>query len=298
MKANPLVNMLLIQDKSISNLFSEFSKISLYFIPVCFVSALILEFYGKLNFGEVIKRLVIALVVTSAFYSFHKMAVETSFNVAYKTFKKVSPQNLFIRKWTQTKLKTNPHKSWGWLEKISIPNLNDLVATCFFLLSKIFLWILKLIFSTVYHLTYLFSGLSACLYLFQETQKSLSGILRSSLWCIIFPFVVISILSLVGNSISSRAIQSKLLFTDIEVIIWLLGISFILLLSPAITLAIIGKEGIGGASPALSNFLVGKGLATIRTIPSIQKVIVSTPQTISRNFSKVSKYLPRTRRNK
>src|SRR5690606_30743854 len=128
------------------------------FLAPVFTIAIILEFFGNFDFGSVLKKLLLITVFMSAFYGIHQKAVEVSLQSATYTLKKVSPRNLFIKKWYHVKAKTSEKKEWSKLEAFAIPNLNDLVATAFFVLSKIFIWLLKLIYSTVYHLTYVFAG--------------------------------------------------------------------------------------------------------------------------------------------
>ena len=160
-----------------------------------------------------------------------------------KDYKKVSPQNLFVKKWTDVKLKTKEDKLSGSFTKFFVPNLNDMLATAFFLLAKVFLWLLKLIFSSVYHLTYIFSGVSGVLYLFGWTKNALKGSVQASLWCILMPFVIVAILTLVGNSFSDKAQNGELLIAQMDNILWLFGVTLLLLLSPIITQGLVQGEG-------------------------------------------------------
>ena len=183
--------------------------------------------------------------------------------------KKFSPNNLFVKKWNEGKIKTKEKSGWGYLESIAIPNLNDLLATTFFVLAKVFTWLLKLIFSSVYHLTYIFSGITALLYFFNWTERSLVGAVQSSLWCILMPFVVVAILSLVGNSIDSRTIKGDLAIADIETILWLFGVTLILMISPLITWSMVKGEGIASAGTKFGAIATSAGMKTIYTAPTL-----------------------------
>ena len=70
---------------------------------------------------------------------------------------------------------TTEKRDWNFIQSFAIPNLNDLIATIFSSFSKAFIWLLKLIYSSVYHLTYVFSGITAILYFLGWTKDSLKG---------------------------------------------------------------------------------------------------------------------------
>ncbi len=282
---NIIREMLLIEEPTVFKLYNEINQIVGYFVGPLFIVAILIEFFGQLDFGGVLKRLLIVMLVLSTFYGLHSKAVNLSLDVASKTLRKVSPKNLFVKKWYEGKIKTKEKKGWGYLESLAIPNLNDLLATAFFLLAKVFTWLLKLIFSSVYHLTYVFSGITALLYFFGWTNRSLIGSVQSSLWCIILPFVVVAILALVGNSINSRAINGDLAIADIETILWLFGVTLILLLSPIITWSMVKGDGIAGAGSKMGSIAVSSGIKASYMIPllisknsPVRKVVKGTYQ--------------------
>lgn len=266
---NIVREMLLIEEPSVLRLYKEMVQISGYFVGPLFIISLILEFLGNLDFGGVVKRLLIVMVVLTSFQTIHTKAVEISLDTASVTLKKVSPNNLFVKKWYEGKIKTKEKKGWGYLESFAIPNLNDLLATAFFLLAKVFTWLLKLIYSSVYHLTYIFSGITALLYFFGWTNRSLIGTFQSSLWCIILPFVIVAILAMVGNSINQRAINGDLAIADIETILWLFGVTLILLLTPVITWAMVKGDGVAGAGSKMGSIAVSSGMKAIYMLPMI-----------------------------
>jgi hypothetical protein len=266
---NILQDMLLIQEPSVFNLYRELKNIAGYFIAPVFTIALIFEFFGEMNFGEVIKKLLLITVFIGAFYQFHSKAVEISLESASYTLRKVSPRNLFVKKWYYPKVKTQEKMSWNKLQNIVIPNLNDLLATGFFLLAKIFLWLLKLIYSSVYHFTYVFSGVTAILYFLGWTKDALKGTVQASLWCMIMPFVIVAILSLVGNSIDETAMSGELLAAKVDTIIWLFGVTLLLLISPLITFGMIKGDGIHSFGSKMGSMVVSSGLKALTLSPVI-----------------------------
>jgi hypothetical protein len=283
---NILKEMLLIEDLSIIKLNNEFLKMTGLFVAPLFILALALEFIGELDFIKVIKRLIVILIVMGFFYTLHTKSVDLSLEVAAKTLKHVSPNNLFLKRWNQQKLKTKTKKSWGYLEALAIPNLNDLLATGFYLFSKVFILLLKLIYSSVYHLTYLFSGFTALMYFFGWTEKSLIGSFQSTLWCILMPFVIISILALVGNTINAHALSGTLAIASIETILWLFGITLILLLTPLITWSMVKGDGIAAAGSKIGMMAAGAGFKATSSIPIVYSLSQSAKRRSGRLMRK------------
>lgn len=253
---NFLKDMLLIEEPSILRLYQEIMNIAGYLIAPMFTIALLIEYLGDMKFGEVVKRLLIITLFMGFFYQVHTEGTKVALEGASYTLKKVNPRNFFIRKWYTPKTFTKKKKGWSDLESFVIPNLNDFVATGFFVLTKIFSWMLKLIYSTVFHFTYVFSGITATLYFFGWTKDALKGTVQASLWCFLMPFVVIAILILIGNTIDEKALSGDLLIGQIDTIVWLFGINLLLLLSPLITYGLLKGDGFQAFGASIGNSLV------------------------------------------
>jgi hypothetical protein len=71
---------------------------------------------------------------------------------------------------------------------------------------------------------------------------------------------VVSILALVGNSIGEQAIKGDLAIAEIETILWLFGVTLILLLSPLITWSMVKGEGIAAAGSKIGAMAVSAGV--------------------------------------
>lgn len=272
MRNDVIRHMLLIEESSIIKLHQELMSIAIYALGPLFIIAVILEFFGEMNFGSVLKKLMIISIVMSCFYQFHTAAVSVALDAASSTLHRVSPKNIFVKKWFEVKIRTGEKRDWGFLERFAIPNLNDLVATGFFLLSKVFIWLLKLIYSTVYHFTYLFSGITAALYLLGWTKDALKGTVQGSIWCMLMPFVVIAILALVGNSFVEAADTGELIFSKIDTIVWLFGVTLLLLLSPVITLGLIKGEGAQGFGAKMGSMVTSSGIKAMALVPFMAKL--------------------------
>lgn len=269
---NILKEMLLIEEQSIFRLYQEMTSIATYFIAPVFTIALILEYFGEMDFGGVIKKLLLITVFIGAFYQFHSKATDLALDNASYTLKKVSPRNLFVKKWYHVKVRTSEKREWNFIQSLVVPNLNDLLATAFFLLAKVFIWLLKLIYSSVYHLTYVFSGVTAILYFLGWTKDALKGTIQASLWCMIMPFVIVAILALVGNSIEESALGSELIVTKVDTIIWLFGVTLLLLISPLISYGMIKGDGIHSFGSKMGTMVVSSGMKTMAMLPLIAKM--------------------------
>lgn len=282
MKSDLLKSMLLIEEPSVLKLYQEMMQIAGYFIAPVFLIAILIEFFGDMNFGEIVKKLLVVTVFMTFFYQFHTTAVGIALESASDTLQKVSPRNIFAKKWYEVKVRTRDQKDWSLLEKFAIPNLNDLVGTAFFLLSKAFIWLLKLIYSTVYHFTYVFSGITAVMYFLGWTKDALKGTVQGSLWCLLLPFVVVAILALVGNSFDDSAQSGELVIAKIDTIIWLFGVTLLLLLSPLITLGMVRGEGMQAFGAKMGTMVTSAGMRTVSMLPLLAMMPDRVKSTISK----------------
>lgn len=236
--------MLLIEEPSVFILYKEMTDIATLLIGPLFLVGLILEYFSNYEFIEVVKKLFLITLFIGSFYHIHTKAVELSLTSASETLQRVSPDNIFQRRWTESRTSTKTDSSWGWARSFFVPNVNELIGTTLFVISQILLWVLKLIYSTVYHLTYVFSGITAVLLFMGWTRDALKGTIQASIWCILQPYVVVALLALVGNSINANTDSGGLAVTSLDSLIWLFGITILLLASPLMTYGMVKGEGI------------------------------------------------------
>lgn len=268
MRQDILRGMLLINEPSVVKLYQEMTSIAQSFVAPVFLIALIIEFFGEMNFGGVVKKLLIVTLFMTFFYQFHEVAVSASLKAASETLQRVSPRNVFVKKWHEVKLRTKEKKEWSLIEKFAVPNLNDLVATAFFLMAKVFILLLKLIFSTVYYFTYVFSGITAVLYFLGWTKDALKATVQGSLWCMLMPFVLVAIICLVGNSLEDTSSSGELVLAKIDTIVWLFGVTLMMLLTPLISLALIKGEGIQAFGSKFGQMVTSSAIRTASMAPA------------------------------
>lgn len=263
MKSEFLRNLLLIEEPSVFRLYQEMTQISMLLIGPLFFLAVIFEFLGEMQFFEVLKKLFLISIFITFFYQLHTKAVDVSLRTASETLTRVSPDNIFTKRWTEGRIKTPKDESWSWAKSFALPNVNEMIGTTLFVLAQVLLWILKLIYSTVYHLTYVFSGITAVLYFLGWTKDALKGTVQASIWCVLLPFVVIAILALVGNTLNDNVQETGLAVGSIDSLIWLFGITLLLITTPFMTLGMVKGDGVHafGAKVATLTTLAAKNMA-------------------------------------
>ncbi len=286
MKTNLIRDMLLIEDPSVFKLYTELNSIAKYFVPSLFILAVIGAFFSDFDMMAPVKKLIIVAVFMAGFYQFHTVAVSTALETASLTLQKVSPRNLFVKKWYEPKVRTAENISWNFLDRFAVPNLNDLLASGLFVISKAFIWLLKLIYSTVYHLTYVFSGITAVLYFLGWTQDALKGTVQASIWCMILPFVVVAVLALVGNSFTEGAEHGALAVSSIDNLIWLFGVTLLLLITPLITFGMIKGDGVHSFGSKMGSMVVSSGIKAMAFSPMLAGGIKNATYGLSRVGSK------------
>ena len=267
-----IANMLLIEDPSILVIRDAMSRVAGWFVLPAFVIALAWEYFNEFNFAEVVKKLILVLAFSGAFYSIHKEGVELSLKYSDELLREISPRNVFLRKWSEVKIKTTEDKTsqktgWGIVENFIVPNLNDLIGTALFLMSKLSIWILKLVYSTVYHLTYIFAPLTAVLYFFPLSRGSISGSILSSFWCMLLPLVLVAILALVGNSMQASADKGEFVFSNMDQILWLFGVTLLIATTPIITLGLLKGGGIAMSGVAAGALVTNSASKFASAIP-------------------------------
>ncbi len=291
---NFVKDMLLIEGTEAQSLYKELTSIATLFIGPMFITSLVIQFFGEYDFFKVIKKLLIISVVMTSFYTLHTKSVDLSMEVANKTFKKVSPQNVFRKKWyraTLAKKVKSDGSTWELVKEFVTPALNDLIASGFFVTSSIFMSLLKYIYTSIYHLTYIFAGFSALLYFWGITEGALWGMIKSSLWCVILPFVFISILSLIGNTLELKAVNGVNMFSEIETIVWLFCVSLMLLMCPLITWKLVNSEGIAASAPQMGAISILAGSRALNSAPMLQSIYRQSKDGLKSTKEKVGKYL-------
>ena len=223
-----------------------------------------------MDFEKVLKKLLISSFFLMFFTNIHINVSKEALSFSSSLIKDHAPNHFILKKWYQTKIRSEKRTNNGFLDllKIKVSDItifDDLIAHAMFVLSHIFLFFLKLIYSTVFHLTYILAPIGALLFLFDITEGSLRGFITSSIWCTFMPLVLVCILLIVGDTFNSK--DSTI--SHIDSLIWLFGITFLLVLTPVITLGIISSSGISSYSSLFGSKMLSQSLASYALIKTM-----------------------------
>jgi len=116
------------------------------------------------------------------------------------------------------------------------------------------------------------------------TKDALKGTIQASLWCITLPFVIVAILSFVGNSFDLAALRGEFVGSQMDTIIWLFGVTLLLLISPLITQGMIRGDGVHAAGAKVGSMMVNSGTKTMMLLPSMLKL---TERVTGKNLSAI-----------
>lgn len=263
MTTSMLKDLLLISNPKVLGLCEYLNKSALLFILPAFYIGIISEFFTNFDFKSVAKRAVIAFLAIRLLVTIHIEAVDTSLKVSSELIKRYSPQNKFLTAYQTAKgdsLETTKKGVWQKLTSIVKMLVDDPIVMIIFLFSYIAFFLLTQLYSLTYHLTIAMVGLCAVLSILPITSRSLIGAVRSSLWCIIMPFVVAIILCLIGDSDAFFKTYSGGIVQNLESLIQLLIMTIILLLSPMITTKVMSESGVSHVADSLGQMA---GMATL-----------------------------------
>jgi hypothetical protein len=258
-----LKSLLFISNPKVLGLSNYLNEAALYFILPAFYIGLISEYFTNFDFKNVAKRAAIAFLVIKLMTPIHVVAVEASLQVSSELVRKYSPQNKFLTAYQNARgvsVKGEASGVWGKLTSIVKVVVGDPIVMIIFLLSYIAFFLLTQLYSLTYHLTIALIGLCAVLSILPITSRSLTGAVKTSLWCMIMPFVVAIVLCLVGDSDAFFKTYTGGIVQNLESLIQLLIMTIILLLTPMITTKIMNDSGVSGMAENLGQMA---GMATL-----------------------------------
>lgn len=260
-----LKELLLITNPNVLALADYLNRTALLFILPCFYLAMVCEYLSNWNFKDVVKRSFIAFLAIKLLTPLHVSFVNESLTISSQLVKRYSPQNKFLTAYKTTKM---DKKAGVWKKLSSIVEMivTDPIVLIIFLLSYIAFFLLTQLYSLIYHLGIVLIGLCAILSIFPMTSRSLVGAIKTSLWCILMPFVVAIVLCLIGDSDAFLKSYSGGIVQNLESLIQLLIMTVILLMTPMITSKLMSDSGVAtvaeniGQMAAMSTLIGGAGL--------------------------------------
>ncbi len=244
-----LKDLLLITNPKVLGLSEYLNQAALLFVMPAFYIGIIVEYFTNFDFKSVVKRSVIAFLAIKLLVPIHVAAVDTSLKVSSELLSKYSSQNKFLMAYQNAKSEPAAGaKSGVWSKLTSIVKMvvDDPIVMIIFILSYVAFFLLTQLYSLIYHLTIAMCGLCAVLSILPITSRSLNGAVKTSLWCIIMPFVVTIVLALIGDSDAFFKTYSGGIVQNLESLIQLLVMTIILLLTPLITSKVMSESGMSG----------------------------------------------------
>lgn len=265
-----LKELLLIQNSNVISLAEYLNRTALMFILPCFYIAMICEYLTNWDFKGVVKRSMIAFLAIKLLAPLHVSFVNQSLSISSQLVKKYSPRNKFLTAYNNVKM---DKKAGMWKKLSSIVEMivSDPIVLIIFLLSYISFFLLTQLYSLVYHLNIVLIGVCALLSIFPMTAKSLLGAIKTSLWCVLMPFVVAIVLCLIGDSDAFLKSYDGGIVQNLESLIQLLIMTIILLMTPMITSKIMSESGVAtvaeniGQMAAMSTLVGGAGFVGAKT---------------------------------
>ncbi|MBL6988687.1 MAG: hypothetical protein ISR65_02880 [Bacteriovoracaceae bacterium] len=255
---NLLRETLLIEVPVIAIAAKELSKYALYLVTPIFIWSIITDFLTDMQFFDTTKRMIFSLLMLSFYLQFHVAAVNSSFDLAEEFLS--SPRyskNIFMKlsRLENKHKRVNGKKNGGWFSKIERWVIkeakflqNDFVSGILWAIVRLCLLFLRFIYSGVYHFSYAFVGIISLIHIFSFGKKAVGAAMRSTIWCILMPWIVSVSLIFLGaiydgfNRSSGKSIDELLLMVAIGVF---------LLFTPVISQKIIDGSGIASMGEAL-----------------------------------------------
>jgi hypothetical protein len=250
-ESSMLKDLLLITNPKVLGLSNYLNQSALLFLLPAFYIGMCVEYFTNFDFKSVAKRSAIAFLAIKLLTPIHVGAVDTSLKISSELISRYSPQNKFLTAYQNAKSETiDGEKAGVWSKLTSIVKMvvDDPIVMIIFLLSYVAFFLLTQLYSLIYHLGIALFGLCAVLSILPITSKSLVGAVKTSLWCMIMPFVVAIVLALIGDSDAFFKTYSGGIVQNLESLIQLLVMTIILLLTPVITTKIMNESGVSGVA--------------------------------------------------
>jgi hypothetical protein len=225
---------------------------SLKFLPGFFCLSLAIEYFRDWNFLQVLKQLVVVLIALMAFKSIHIDVVDHSFEAAQNILDHFDGQNEFLKRWKNEAAHRESSDESFDLTNLNIKNLtSDVLSNLVWIICLFFFILLKQLYSFVYYLTLIFFPICALLSLLPITRGALAGAIKSSMWCMLMPFILAIAIVLLGQSLNWPTQESNYLVSNLEGILRLCVCLFLVLLSTLLAQKIIDGTGVSSFASSI-----------------------------------------------
>ena len=257
LKGSVFYDLLLFDIPGIGILAKDIVQSGKTFLGAVFMVGAIWEFFTTGRYTELVLRTVLCLLVFASHEPFLKKSIGASFALSEQFLKKNSPQNRLIvglKKATEITKKEIKEKArrhgkdrpawWDRLLVMAKVAWSDAITVVIWLLVYCVFLMLKILYTTMFHLLYVFLPVQALLCLFPPTQSSLQGAFRTYLRLVMTPPVIAVILVIFDGSMDYVTdIANYTVSENLRGLVQLLMSGILLLLSPVFASAILDGRG-------------------------------------------------------
>lgn len=287
LSGNTFYELLFMDSPGIVVVATNIANVSKLYVGVFFLIGVIYEFFKGNRYSDLVIRTIFASFLFAVFNPFLIKSVETSFIYSEQIFRSSAKDNRLLIGMKQAgalaereiKKIGNGNKGkitlWQKLSIMAKVIVNDPISIVIWILIYIAFLFLKIVYSIMFYLLYVFLPVQALFFIPAPTSAGLQGAFRTYLTLVTTPLVLTVILILVGGSANFIG-TGHTLTENLEGLVQLLVSSILLLMAPFFASTLFGSNGFQSAATRIIG--IGSGMLTAASLLS-KKKILSFPKT-------------------
>jgi hypothetical protein len=254
--------------KGAEKLFTIFKSFADSFLLPVFIISLVIEFFGGMDFKGVVLRLFTALILISFFKPVHFGAKKLGFEVSKSITKHFGGVNKILSGWSRARRNRDLRKSkkeigiWEYYKTTVMRFPTDAILTLLWAFNLISLFVVKLLYSLVFHFTYAFIPVIALISIIPPFKGAIIGPIRALVWVFLVPVLASSLIAIAGDVISPANFKDGYVAYDFKTYLQLFSFSFLLLTVCAMARKLVSGDGFQEIAAANSKTL-GLGLTAL-----------------------------------
>jgi hypothetical protein len=235
--------------KGAEKLFTIFKSFADSFLLPVFIISLIIEFFGDMDFKGVVVRLFVALILINFFKPVHFGAKNLGFEVSKSITTHFGGVNKILSGWSRANRNRKLRRSkseigiWEYYKTTVQRFPTDAILTLLWAFNLISLFVIKLLYSLVFHFTYAFIPVTALIAIFPPFKNAVLGPIKALVWVFLVPVLASSLIAIAGDVISPANFKNGYVVYDFKTYLQLFSFSFLLLTVCAMARKIVSGEG-------------------------------------------------------
>ena len=267
------------------------------------IVAVLMTILTSWDFSKIIKNYFLSFIIIGSFHWFYTGAAKIGFDMGASI---LSNSNKVVKQMNEAsqsaqlgfkivKLEDNDPDEKSFLESLKIMSLGpDIASVIHWVLSAVALWFIKVTFTLVYYLPYCLVGISCLISLFPMSNKTLDGVLITTMWVAVTPIVLAVMIELCSSIIYGSSgtgvtitIVARLVMSVIFALYLLLsfGISYALVSGGTMSDAVARAGSSFGTGAVLLGGQLIKKAATFGTGSIASKGMGALMNTKARHFA-------------